>query len=834
MIGTFPQQKVPDSEKTTDWFTDCHRWFEHRLLLTNFRGINSRTKVRRNRLFYTYGVISKEEIAAIVNPFQLSGEDVPDNFKNYPITNAHIMTLKGEELKRRFDWGVVVTSRDAISDKEKQKLAIVNDFILKNLTKNAQSKQEVEQISEEFLEDLHTWQDLRETGMSELLTYEWAYLDLKQIFATSFEKELVEGKSIIDIDEYNNIPSVECLDSQTVQYLRDPRYPLIKDIDAVVIEQFIPISQVKDRYYEFLSPDDVDYLDKRFDNATEPMQYGPSAFYTQTVNSNNTVSFRPIQETGISSTELAYDNFGGYFDASGNVRIIKVRWIGERRVGFLSFFDENGEPQETIVPSEYKVDPLKGESIRWRWINEAYESTRIGKDIFVKQQVRNVQFRKLDNKSYCSLGIVGLEYDICLFDIMKRYQVLYDVYMWRLEEAFAKSLGKIGILDAAALPEGWDIEKAMYYAVKMGWMITDSFKENKKGNSVGSLSGQQRELNIEQYEGIQQMFNMLNYIEMQLDKVVGINSQRKGQVQGSDPGLGVTQEAIQASSNITETYFYNHDLLRLEVLRKLAEVSKFCLRNGSESLQYAASDATIKTFTIDGKMINEADYNVHILNSNIDSKAEQMLQEGIKIGFQTGQVDLIQMMDIYSNDTISSIRNKLTKSIRKNQKAKQQEAQAQQNHEKEIQQMQLQQKQLDRDILKYRIDTEAQVKIEVAQISALGFAEEKDVDNNGIPDVIETGKLALANQEFQATRFLEEQKLLHEKDNKKKELSIKEREISSKQSVEREKLKQIDLQNKSQEKMQNKEITLKEKEMKNKLMVERLKIKAKPKVAKKK
>ena len=325
---------------------------------------------------------------------------------------------------------------------------------------------------------------------------------------------------------------------------------------------------------------------------------------------------------------------------------------------------------------------------------------------------------------------------------------------------------------------------------------------------------------------------MLNYIEMQLDKVVGINSQRKGQVQGSDPGLGVTQEAIQASSNITETYFYNHDLLRLEVLRKLAEVSKFCLRNGSESLQYADSDATIKTFTIDGKMINEADYNVHILNSNIDSKAEQMLQEGIKIGFQTGQVDLIQMMDIYSNDTISSIRNKLTKSIRKNQKAKQQEAQAQQNHEKEIQQMQLQQKQLDRDILKYKIDTDNATKIDVATISALGFASGETVDNT--PDILGQQELALKQSEHLSNKFLEEQRLAHEKESKAKEQSLKEKEISSKQSVEKEKLKQIDLQNKSQEKMQNKEIALKEREMKNKLMVERLKIKAKPKVAKKK
>ena len=249
-------------------------------------------------------------------------------------------------------------------------------------------------------------------------------------------------------------------------------------------------------------------------------------------------------------------------------------------------------------------------------------------------------------------------------------------------------------------------------------------------------------------------------------------------------------------------------------------------------MQYTASDATIKTFTIDGKLINEADYNVHILNSNIDSKAEQMLQEGIKIGFQTGQVDLIQMMDIYSNDTISSIRNKLTKSIRKNQKLKQQEAQAQQNHEKEIQQMQLQQKQLDRDILKYKVDADNATKISVATISALGFADNESANNT--PDILGQQELALKQQEHQSSRFLDEQKLLNEKENKKKDQNLKQQEIQIKKEIENKKLQQIDAQNKSQEKIAKEANILKEKEMRNKLQLERLKIRNKPKPKKSK
>lgn len=783
----FPKQQLPDSKKTPEWFTECHRWLENRLLL-NYTGLRSRTKARRNRQFYTWGIMEKEEVARILSPNQLFGDDIPNNFKNYPITNSHIMGLKGEELKRRFDWGVVVTSRDAITQKEQAKKKYVDEFVIKTLTMDAQSDDEVKQLTEDFLEDLHTWQDLRESGASELLTYYFSYLDLKINFAQSWEQELIEGKSLFNVDVHNNKPIVEALDPTRTYYLASGISPFVEDCDGVVIEQFLPISVVKDRYMEYLDKEALEYLDKRFDYQMTAPLVSPDAYYNKVVTEGGGITFAPSNDQ-ISSDELRYDNFKGYFDISGNVRVIQTRWIGERKVAFLSYFDENGDPQETTVPAEYKPDPLKGETVRIKWINEAYESTRIGHDIFLKQQVKDIQYRKLDARGYCNLGVVGIEYDKCIFDIMKRYQILYNAYMWRLEEAFQKSLGEIAVIDINLIPEGWDVEKTMYYATKLGFIFTDSFKESQRPNSrgkyVGNQGNSQKSVNIQQYEYIQSCFKMLDYCEMQLNKVVGISPERQGLTQSADTGLGVTQERLQASSNITEYYFYNHDQLRLKVLRMLLENAKFCIRNKAESLQYVASDASIITFQLDGEFINEAEYNVMVLSSNIDAKTEQMLQEGIKIGFQTGQVDLEQMLDVYSNDSISSIRRKIKKSIIKNRKLKEQESQAERDHVLQVEQLRLQDKQEDRLLTKYKIDEDNRTKINVASINVYSRQEDLDQNNDGVVDPLELAANALKEQELS-------QKLYEIDKNdivKHKDIDNKHKVETKKLDLEREKLK---------------------------------------------
>jgi hypothetical protein len=832
MISTtspsMPDQRIPDSQKTPSWYKSCHEWLSTNLLYNINFNLNS--KYASNRLLFTYGIISKAEIASIVNPFKLTIKDIPDNLKNYPITNSHIKTLQGEVLKRRFDWSVTVTSRDAISDKEKEKASFIDQFLMQQIQQSAQSEEQLNQLVQDFQDDVQTFQDRREIGSTELLTYYWHNLECKRILDTDlWDKEIIEGKGVVNVDEFNNRPYVEVLSPDNVYYLKNPNSEFVEDMDAVCFETYMSVSEVKDRYYDELTPKDIDYLDRRIFGPDVHSQISPSAYYGSAITEDGRVTFAPIEETTAKTPYPTSQSFGGYFDTNGNVRVLQTRWKGNRKVGVVTFPSEQGM-QQKMVADDYKIDTSLGETVKWIYITEAYESHQIGEEIFVKQQVRNLQYRKLDNKSYCNLGIIALELDQSIFDLMKQYQILYNVYMHKLETTFNKTQGNIGIIDVALLPEGITAEMAMYYGTQMGFMLVDSFKEGKKGAATGKLAGnmssQQRQITIENYQLITECFNMLNHIRQELDRIVGINDQRRGQI-GTDAGLGTTQEAIQASSNITEVYFYKHEQLKLKVLRLLLENAKFCLRNKSEVINYVASDAAIKTFQLDGEMINEADYNVSVLNANIDGKTESMLQEGVKIGFQTGQVNLEQMLDVYSNESIAAIRRKLKQSMRKNAEVKRQNEQAQREHEQQLADKQNEQLELDRQLKRYDIETKAATQIAVANIGIYARQQELDQDNNGLIDASEIASNALKQQEINQKNFdAERNHILKIKESEDKK-SIEKEKLNAHKQIEAKKLEAIKVQNQSQEKLALLKHKNDKEMMQKKLAIEKIKARKK-------
>src|ERR1022692_1969337 len=113
--AALPKQKISKSNKTENWAIENLLYYE-RLLVTNNRDLESiRANMERNYALYYKGILDPEEVQRICNPHRIQGFVIPNNFKNYPITNPKVQTLKGEELKRRFEWKAYVTNRDAIS-----------------------------------------------------------------------------------------------------------------------------------------------------------------------------------------------------------------------------------------------------------------------------------------------------------------------------------------------------------------------------------------------------------------------------------------------------------------------------------------------------------------------------------------------------------------------------------------------------------------------------------------------------------------------------------------------------------------------------------------------
>jgi hypothetical protein len=61
------------------------------------------------------------DLELVLNPENVRAGYIPDKIQHYPIINSKLNVLRGEESKRLFDFKVVVTNPNAVSEIEENK-----------------------------------------------------------------------------------------------------------------------------------------------------------------------------------------------------------------------------------------------------------------------------------------------------------------------------------------------------------------------------------------------------------------------------------------------------------------------------------------------------------------------------------------------------------------------------------------------------------------------------------------------------------------------------------------------------------------------------------------
>jgi len=665
----FPTQKLSDSKKTKQWAKDCIEAAED---LAIFRHDGIRESYKNKLINYNLAndILDTSDLETVCNPMGIKEANFPAKMQNYPIANPKVDLLVGEERKRKFDWHVRVVNDDAVSQKEQEKAEKILEFlkakIFQDNPEGAQLQQQMQQMQqmqeqqmqmqqqqgqeqgqqqppqqpqppnldpnqqqklqklEEELANLQNYlnyefQDIRERAASHILNYLFKYLNLKDLFSRGFEDALIAGEEIYCTDIIGGEPELRRCNPLNVHTVRSGESPFIDDADIIIEDGYHSPGNVMDRYYDWLKESEVKEIDRGL-SSTE------SDGMINIGKRENSITIDGIIDT---------DNFhskpyGEYWDNAGNIRVMRVVWKSFKKVGKRTYYDEAGLEQEDLVMEDYKVKKEEGETVKWMWINQWWEGTRIGKSIYVKIRPRPVQFRSMTNLSKCSSGYTGMAYNInsskakSLMDRMKPYQYLYNVFMYRTELAFAKDKGRIASLDLAQVPDHWDVDKWMYYAEVMGWAVKDSFKEAKKGVAQGKLAGQMQQnnpvLDMSMGNQIQQNIMMLQFIEQQLGEIAGVTKQRQGQIENREL-VGNVERSVTQSSHITEKWFALHNNVKKKALELLLETAKFAFRDKKDKrVQYVLDDMSTSILTMDGEQFNEADYGLVISDSSTDTE----------------------------------------------------------------------------------------------------------------------------------------------------------------------------------------------------------------------
>ena len=737
-----------------------------------------------------------EDLHLVLNPNNLDAGFIPDQIQHYPIMNSKLNVLRGEESKRVFDFRVVVTNPNAISeienDKKQELLSRMQQIIQDSSQTEEQFEAELEKLNDYFM---YEWQDMREVRANALLNHYVKELNMPFIFNQGFMDAMAIGEEIYQCDIVGGEPVIERVNPMKIRVFKSGYSNRIEDADLVIMEDYWSPGKIIDTYYDVLTKKDMEYIEKAPNHIDSPAKDSMDNIDERFGFIDATTVDDKVAGEGFyfSATGLfpeVNDSSLLPYDLAGNLRVLRVYWKSRRRIKKVRSYDpQTGEEVFTFYPETYVINKDLGEEEEIFYVNEAWEGTKIGESIYVNMRPRVVQYNRLSNPSRCHFGIVGSIYNLndskpfSLVDMMKPYSYLYDAIHDRLNKLLSKNWGKIIELDLSKVPAGWDIAKWLYYAKTNNLAVIDSFKEGNIGAATGKLAGALNNasrgvIDAELGNIIQQNINLLEFIKLEMSDVAGISKQREGQISNRETVGGVERATLQ-SSHITEWLFIIHDDVKRRALECFLETAKIALKGRSKKFQYILSDNSMRVMDIDGDEFAECDYGLVVDNSNAIQELQQKMDMLAQAALQNQTLNFSTIMKLYNSSSLAEKQRMVEKNERELLERQQQMQQQQMEAEQQRAQMEAQAKEADMQLRDQMNVRDNETKILVANINAQS-------NNDGIQqlEASEQSKAALLEKmrEFDEKLKLDRERLQFDKDKARTDARLKEKQINNKQN----------------------------------------------------
>lgn len=513
------------------------------------------------------------------------------------------------------------------------------------------------------------------------------------------------------------------------------------------------------------------------------------------------------------------------------MRVTTVYWKTQRKVGHLTKITEEGEVIQEIIDETFKVTEkpaydttifknktkenlVQGEHIDWIWINEVWGGVKIGPNLpaFWKSDASNninpiylginrekpgrIPFQfKGDSSLYgCKLPIEGRVFSdrntrsTSLVDLMKAYQVGYNMVNNQIADILVDELGTVIMFDQNALPRhsmGEDWGKGNYakafVAMKDFQMLPLDTSITNTENATNFNHYQT--LNMEQTNRLMSRIQLANYFKQQAFDAIGINPQRLGAPMGNETATGITQ-ALNQSYAQTEIYFTQHsDHLMPRVHQMRTDLSQYYYStNPSVRLSYISSEAEKVNFTINGTDLLLRDFNVFATTkTNHRATLEQLKQ--LAIQNNTSGASIYDLGNIIKADSIAEVSDILKDAETKQLQLREQEMQQQREMQEQQLQAKAQEEQLKREYESMENDKERQKDVEVAQIRSAGYGAMVDINENKRSDYQdEMENIRRERKDREKMDFQREQAAVKNSNDQAK-LQIKREELSARRDI---------------------------------------------------
>jgi len=463
----------------------------------------------------------------------------------------------------------------------------------------------------------------------------------------------------------------------------------------------------------------------------------------------------------------------------GNLlRVATIYWKTQRRVGHLTKIEDDGEVTQEIVDETFKITKkaiydtsifkqktkenlLAGEHIDWIWINEVWGGVKIGPNlpamwrstmgdninpIYIginrtKPGRLPFQFKGNNTLYGCKLPVEGRVFSdrntrsTSLVDLMKAYQVGYNMVNNQIADILIDELGTVIMFDQNALPRhsmGEDWGKNNY---AKAWVAMKDFQMLPLDTSITNTENatnfnHYQTLNMEQTNRLMSRIQLANYFKQQCFDAIGINPQRLGGAVSAQTATGVVQ-AMQQSYAQTEMYFVQHsDHLMPRVHQMRTDLAQFYYSNNpSIRLQYISTEAEKVNFTINGTDLLLRDFNVFATTKTNHRAILENLKQMALTNNTTG-ASIYELGNIVKADSIAEVSDILKDSETRIQAQRQQEMQQQRQMQEQQLQAKAQEEQQKLQVEMAEKEKDRRNDVLLAEIRSAGYGSMVDLNQN--------------------------------------------------------------------------------------------------------
>ena len=819
-LNIFPDQFKTEKEKMDEsWIKNTMDYFSNKAYAEYVK--NRDTFVKNYDLMK--GILRMEdfyqepEVRSFTDVLT-SDLELPAYVKMYSIITTPVNELVGEISKRPDTFRVKAFDDDSQAEELQFKTDTLQQYVISQVQQQIAQKaalkgeeiepEQLQQMTMEQVKDeLDSYTSVAEKWANHILTCQKAEFNIKEKSEDAFRDMLISAREFYHIYEDNSKLgfNIEVANPKNTWFLTTPDRKFISDPTgraqgayAAGTVQVMELSEIIESIPD-LTKEEIDHLrsslqDYGLINVRESNLGNPDAIPGQDSVMYDTFDPLVLQTRMIIESEMKENNDGlkDFLGLTNNVSsfgykyvVVRSYWISKRKIGKLIYIDDMGNEQSLIVDESYKSGTVPTQqSLEWGWVNEWYQGTKIGPDIY------HIKPFKLLN--YCP--IIGTTYEVknteakSLVDLMKPFQVIYNVCMNQLYKLLEKEVGKVQLMSLRhiPIPKDGDAQDALdiweMEARNRGVVFIDDSPENLKSPSSFN---QFTALDLTRTQEIQSRYTLAQQMKMECWELIGMSKQRMGSIAASESATG-TNTAMQQSYSQTEPLFIAHEYVMGQLYQAIIDAALYVESSKPQStLSYITSEGQSAFVQVNGSDLKFRDLKVFLTNRPEDTQMFNELRQLSQAIIQNGGT-IYDVVELYSSKSQRELK-KVFKDLRDRQVAQQEQQMQLQQQQQQAQQEQAQatlqqaaqmaQEQQANDNYQKELDRLSKEKIAIISATGFGKVESEDVNANTVPDVLEVSKLNA-----------EQDKVTKDYGLQMADMQAKNKQASDKMSIEKEKL----------------------------------------------